>query len=223
MKKLYYTFKHIQAREWIDYNTSRNFIKRSQQKSFLFQEQHKKINRWRAFSLFSTGYTSLYSEEWDRIGYSESIEFRHPFCDSRLIKFCLSIPEGQLAQDLEPKGILRKALGDRLPELIKNRMNKTCFNHILNQQLAIDKQDKIRQILSSSCLEHLGLVNGEKVKKLYNDFHEKCIKVSDRSNIFHLQLWYLLVLETWAKNIINETNDKNTQIGFQSKTPCYTK
>ena len=53
-----------------------------------------------------------------------AIEFRHPFADRRLLEFCLALPESQKLYQGWNRIIMRRALGDLLPESVRQRPDK---------------------------------------------------------------------------------------------------
>jgi asparagine synthase (glutamine-hydrolysing) len=63
-------------------------------------------------------------ERYDRVASAVAIEPRDPFMDVRLIEFCLSLPAAQLQQNGWPKIILRRAMGNLLPEEVLWRRGK---------------------------------------------------------------------------------------------------
>ncbi|MGP6089479.1 asparagine synthase-related protein [Antarctobacter jejuensis] len=58
-------------------------------------------------------------ERYDRIAGRLGIEPRDPFCDIRLLTFCLSLPEDQLRRGGYKKHTLRRAMAGRVPDSIR--------------------------------------------------------------------------------------------------------
>lgn len=75
----------------------------------------------------TAGYVTVARERYDRIAAAQGIEARDPFCDLRVLKFCLSVPEAQIWREGHTKFILRRAMAGRLPESI--RWNRTRDHH----------------------------------------------------------------------------------------------
>lgn len=65
----------------------------------------------------------------DRECAADGIECRHPFNDRRVMEFVLALPPEQRYRDATTKVILRRALGDRLPALVRERPDKAEFSH----------------------------------------------------------------------------------------------
>lgn len=64
----------------------------------------------------------------DRNSMAHSIESRTPFLDYRLVEFTLGLPSHYKISSGETKSILREALKENLPPLIKNRKDKISFS-----------------------------------------------------------------------------------------------
>lgn len=74
-------------------------------------------------------------ERYDRVASACGIEPRDPFCDVRVIRFCLSLPREQLQRNGWPKWLLRNAMADYLaPELIWRR-GKQHLGHAFTRSI----------------------------------------------------------------------------------------
>src|ERR671923_48468 len=60
----------------------------------------------------------------DRNSMAHSIEARVPFLDYRLVELCFSLPGGELIGGGRTKDVLRRALGDLLPPIVRQRRDK---------------------------------------------------------------------------------------------------
>lgn len=75
----------------------------------------------------TAGYVTVARERYDRVAAAQGIEARDPFCDIRVLKFCLSLPDTQICQEGHAKFILRSAMAGRLPDSI--RWNRIRDHH----------------------------------------------------------------------------------------------
>ncbi len=162
-------------------------------------EELQEGNHKNNFKSISTGYINIQCTEWDRIASSKSIELIHPFCDRRLVEFAYQIPRAQIIQGLIPKGLLRETFKGILPNTIRNREGKTRFNYLSNKNLGVDNRDLAYKLLSSSCLEELGVINKEPVLRMYLDFCNDCKDEKKINNLSNHNIWYLLSLENWLQ------------------------
>ncbi len=70
------------------------------------------------------------SETEDRLAAKIGVEQRHPFFDRRLVEFCLGLPESQRMRKGVEKQVLRRAMEDLLPEVVRLREDKAEFSHL---------------------------------------------------------------------------------------------
>ncbi|MBB5746344.1 asparagine synthetase B family protein [Brevundimonas variabilis] len=68
-------------------------------------------------------------EVLDRDAAGRGHEARSPFWDERLIEFMLSVPASEKLKGGHTRRIMRDAMADRLPDLIRWRQDKHDFNH----------------------------------------------------------------------------------------------
>lgn len=122
---------------------------------------------------------------------SYGIEFRHPFYDTRLIEFALSLPPEYKLRNGLIKAVLREAMKDLLPEKIYAREDKAEFSEALLQQIA---EIDMKSFWKNSCLEDKHIVEST----LIDDFllkYQQGILDEDEVGRF----WRLLTLEKWFK------------------------
>src|SRR5919197_4136078 len=63
----------------------------------------------------------------DRNSMAHAIEARVPFLDYRLVELCFSLPGGELVGGGQTKAVLRRALADLLPPVVRERRDKLGF------------------------------------------------------------------------------------------------
>lgn len=164
----------------------------------------RKINTDDQFN-FSTYPLAQYSDLQDVIGESHclfvdnnayhpagsyDIEYRHPFYDSRLVEFALSLPAEYKLWGDEGKRILREAMQDILPEKIRTRQDKAEMSELLRDQInTIDLDD----FWQEHYIVDLGIVTHDKVT------HAIKIYRSNSSGKGSSQLWRLINLEYWYR------------------------
>lgn len=89
------------------------------------------------------------------------IDVRHPFFDIRLVAFRLTTPANFFYRHGQYKVLLRKAMQDLLPELVRNRQDKAVFGDIIKRQLTSEKydaiaiQDRFENLISAKIWNHL--------------------------------------------------------------------
>jgi asparagine synthase (glutamine-hydrolysing) len=119
------------------------------------------------------------------------LEVRSPFLDYKLIEFCARVPSAMKIRKNEQKYILKRAFKDELPSAILNR-EKTGFGMPLAEWLRHDLRAITHDTLLSvnSCISTL--FRTEEIRRMLDEH-------SARKHNWQVQLWRLLVLESWMK------------------------
>jgi asparagine synthase (glutamine-hydrolysing) len=66
---------------------------------------------------------------------AHGVELAHPFLDVRLVEFCLALPSAQSLQNGWTRSVLRRALADDLPPLVRDRVGKTSMSPAFDRGL----------------------------------------------------------------------------------------
>lgn len=96
-------------------------------------------------SLLSGRLTATF-ETVDQISAAFGVEPRYPFADVRLVEFCLAIPPSQQLSDGWTRSIIRRSLGDLLPDKIQWRPWKAMPGEAFNNALRNDDR-QIQELL----------------------------------------------------------------------------
>ena len=136
----------------------------------------------------------------ERASSSFALEKRHPFNDRRIIEFALALPEEQRWRD-NPKFILRKALGERLPTSVRERVHKADFSCMFAQALLAESSAAIFQSLS---VASMGWVDGGQIWTAYQTMAH-CYSRGDEAYRFHVaSLWMIFGVELWFRTLFLE-------------------
>lgn len=87
-------------------------------------------------------------EEANHLYAMHEVEARHPFYDVRLMQHCVSLPSDQKLREGYTRSILRRALQDRLPEVIARRMSKGDLSEKFDEHLLRSEADLVRSVLN---------------------------------------------------------------------------
>ena len=122
------------------------------------------------------------------LGGRYDIEYRHPFFDRRLIEFTLMLPPEMKMNEDVIKVLLRNAMLDRLPEVVRSRNDKAEFSEILKKQFKYSKINKcdIMQIIKYGLIE----------RKDIDDAFEAFENDTDKSPMF---FWNTILIEKWLQ------------------------
>ena len=130
------------------------------------------------------------------------LEVRSPFLDHKLVEFCAQVPSGLKIRNTEQKYILKRAFHDELPAEILKR-EKTGFGLPLAEWLRHDLRALSRDTLLSpdSCIS--SLFRTEKIRMMLDEH-------AARKRNWQVQIWRLLVLESWMK--ANSTRGRSSNL-----------
>jgi asparagine synthase (glutamine-hydrolysing) len=130
------------------------------------------------------------------------LEVRSPFLDHKLVEFCARVPSGLKIRKTEQKYILKRAFHDELPAEILQR-EKTGFGMPLADWLRHDLRGLAHDTLLSpnSCIG--ALFQTEKIRTMLDEH-------AARKRNWQVQVWRLLVLESWMK--ANSTRGRSSQL-----------
>ena len=130
------------------------------------------------------------------------LEVRSPFLDHKLVEFCAQVPSGLKIRNTKQKYILKRAFRDELPLEILER-EKTGFGLPLAEWLRHDLRALSRDTLLSpdSCIS--SLLRTEKVRMMLDEH-------AARQRNWQVQIWRLLVLESWMQ--ANSTRGRSSNL-----------
>ena len=114
-----------------------------------------------------------------------------PFRDRRLVEFAMAIPAYQLGCSYRPKSLLRQAMRDYLPQLVRERRRKTSLQPLWEKGLLERERESVMRIFSDP----------EIVRRKYidADWLRQELNVGTGWAQHGYLLWLCLGLELWLK------------------------
>ncbi len=112
------------------------------------------------------GNNPLALQRFDRYAAHRGIDFRHPFYDARLIELLLAFPHEQRVRGWVMKPVLRRALAETLPPLVRDRRDFAIFNPYLDRAFVDAHRAGLRELFRCSRLEDHGMLRGDRVLEL---------------------------------------------------------
>ena len=132
----------------------------------------------------------------DRMSMANSLEIRVPFCDHKLMESCFAIPYQLKLKSFRLKGLFKETLEGLLPQEILNKP-KQGFMVPLADWLRGDLKRYVLEILSQENIKKRGYFNPDCVQGILK-------RHFSGQGIFTHQIWALLVLEIWFRDLYNE-------------------
>jgi len=130
--------------------------------------------------------------QWeDRNSMAHSIEARVPFLDHRLVEFALGLGDEHKLSGSETKKILREALADVLPPMVRDRRDKLGFATPESNWLKGPLRGFIEDGVAKAMDTCPGLLNPAGVRQMLDDF----LKGRDTLGA---TLWRIVSLGLWA-------------------------
>jgi asparagine synthase (glutamine-hydrolysing) len=121
--------------------------------------------------------------------FEQGIEVRYPFLFRPLVEFGLRLPVTLRVRPHQQKWILREALGEVLPPVVRSRTGKGGIDGRIVWSLERER-NLLRRLIADSHLAELGLVRRE---ALAQGFEAARLGLSGNVS----QLFFTLALETW--------------------------
>lgn len=152
------------------------------------------VRRQLAFDLLQRLLPSLLRYE-DRNSMAFSIETRLPFLDYRLVEFVFSLPDEALLEGVTTKGILRRALADRIPPAVLERHDKMGFETPADVWLRGRESAELKRRLLTRGPLHDWL-DPQVMGAELDDYLEG-------RRATGLQVWRWLALESWMRQYLD--------------------
>ena len=127
----------------------------------------------------------LLIEHGDHMFFSHSVEGRHPFLDSELLKFVATIPDEYKINGTNEKYILKKAGAGIVPEKILKR-NKFPFQ--AQGMSMLIKNTNIAEYIDDSLIAKYGIFNTDFVSRMRADYMQEDFKLMGAYEIDYLMI-----------------------------------
>lgn len=127
----------------------------------------------------------------DRNSMAHGLEARLPFMDYRLVALAFRVPADQKMQGVWNKALLRRSLRGRIPESVRNRVEKMGFPTSLHTWMTGALAAPLRDILASRAARERGIYNVEELLRAVHNNHR--IAPEAALKLFHVaefELWH---------------------------------
>jgi asparagine synthase (glutamine-hydrolysing) len=150
--------------------------------------------RERHYDILSNDVMQNILEFLDRSTGGLGIEPRFPFCDRRLLEFCLALPGDQKLHQGYARIVMRRAMADILPQQVQWRVGKANFSFSLHQALLTYERDRFEEVIVKN--PHLveAYVDMQGIRQAYDRFLANSATEHDVNS-----LWRTACLGLWLQ------------------------
>jgi len=135
-----------------------------------------------------------YFEMMERSASRLGLDERHPFYDRRIIEFAVGLPPEQW-WTRRPKELLRRAVRDLVPGLIRDRLTKANFSHVYAAALAA-AGDHIVDALHPTLADRLNL---PEVARMFGEVTRRYAAGDGRYTEHIWPCWMIYGLDRWLR------------------------
>ena len=132
----------------------------------------------------------------DRNSMAHSLEARVPFLDYRLVELCYSLPPALLIERGVTKIALRRALGDLMPPLVRDRIDKLGFVTPEGRWLREGLGRLAADVFASKAFADRGFVDPKAAQRRLEAHRNGKLEAG-------FELWRVLNLELWARAFLD--------------------
>ncbi len=206
---------------WIDADFARRVHLVERLRARLDEQPFRSYVQRDRFLLYRSGEQVHSCEMAERLSSRFGLESRHPFNDRRLMEFAIALPQEQRRRGAHSKFVLRQAMQSLLPETVRQRLTKAEFSHTFAQAFETLGGDRLFQRLAINMW-----VNGEQVRKLYQEMVHLYSRKDLGYGVLTWPLWMIMGVEAWFTMIFDPPSPKTVPSLFPfmptKPRPCAT-
>ena len=109
----------------------------------------------------------------NRMAAGHAVEVAFPFCDKRLVEFCLALPPEQKLRDGWSRFVMRNAMEGLLPPEVQWRGGKGALSPMCNRGLALFERERLDQVILDDGHALEGYVDREALRASYERYLDK--------------------------------------------------
>jgi asparagine synthase (glutamine-hydrolysing) len=83
----------------------------------------------------------------DKAAAASAVELRFPFCDRRLLEYCLALPPRQKLHEGYDRAVMRRAMAEALPQKVKERIHKGSLSVNFKRRLLENERETIERVI----------------------------------------------------------------------------
>ena len=134
----------------------------------------------------------IYLRVEDRNSMAHSLEARLPFLDYRLVSYVCSLPDEWKVRGPWNKYVLRESMKGRIPEAVRNRVDKFGFPVPVDRWFRSDLQQPLQDLLSDRRTQERGLYDLDAIRTAV-------AKQKDENAAIGSMVYRLVLFELWMR------------------------
>ncbi len=142
--------------------------------------------------LVLTGLASEELERLDKAAAAYGLEQRSPFLDRDLVEFCLALPQAQKTSQGWNRWVLRQALADCLPPVVRWRRGKGGFSRNLRRTLLAFERERLDKLILARPGPVADYVDMAVLRRMYRRYH-------DLGGAEVEAIWRVVALAAWLE------------------------
>ena len=111
---------------------------------------------------------------------------------SRLVEFCLRLPPSLRIEMGVTKALLRRAVGDRLPEIVRNRRDKKGFSEPVGEWMRGKGYSATADLLLSERARVRGIICRDRIERALAEHRAGINRTVPLYRALTLELWFRL-------------------------------
>jgi asparagine synthase (glutamine-hydrolysing) len=150
------------------------------------------------FRVLSGGLQPFALEVFDKAASAFALELRHPFCDKRLVEFCLALPSNQKLHGGWSRIVLRRAMAGFLPCEVQWRVDKTDFLPSFSRGLLVHERERLNALVFSDLDSVKDYIDILALRRLYEHLTRRGLRIKLQQV---LPFWSAVSLALWLRYI----------------------
>lgn len=142
---------------------------------------------------------------------AHGIEQRHPFCDRRLMEFCLAVPTDQKSNEGLSRSLIRRALEDLLPESIRYRATKADLGSNFDRSFERFERRRIASVPDNldSIVPYVDTSPLKQASDCLLGSEDDCHELHETNIDPYLVLYKTIVTEEWLSQQRTDSDTEN--------------
>jgi len=190
-------FKRDGVPAWIDKEFAKRIYLADRLRSAPLPSRFQSYAQRSLYEFVRSGEQSICYEMAERATSRLGLDARHPFNDRRVVEFALAIPQDQRQRGPITKFVLRRTMGDRLPESVRQRSTKADFSHTDAELLLTPWAGAMLNFLETTTIGTLGWIDSIEVQRMYHDLRQRYRQDNQAYRAYCSPLWMIVGMELW--------------------------